>query len=284
MIYMITEQNYFELNNGGLSQSKIKDYLVCPNYFYRKNITGTLKREFKKAFQIGDAIDNILTQNDTLNNYAVCEEKRTTKAGKAEAADLIFAGKTVISRTDYDTIVDIADAVIKSDAYTEVLKNYTFQEILEVPMDLGEHFSALYGKPDAYRINEDGVCDLLDLKSTVTVDDRKYFYKFFSFGYDKQLWFYSYLLRMKYAQIKSFRFWHLAVEKTEPYNVKLFSIPAGLIMGCEQLMLETIDKIAKDKSFAKYNPSFTNYITLGDFSNEVGESSDDWSDGEDKGE
>lgn len=265
---MITNENYFELDNHGLSQSKIKQYLICPNMFYRANITGTLKKEFKKIFQIGDAIDNILTQADTLNNYAVCEEKRTTKAGKAEAAELQFQGKTVISRTDYDTIVDVADAVIKSDAYTEVLKTYTFQEIIQIPMDLGEHFNCLYGKLDAYKINEDGVCDLLDLKSTVTVDDKKYFYKFYAFGYDVQLWLYSYLLKAKYPQIKSFRFWHLAAEKSEPFNVKLFSIDPSYIVGCEKKMLETIEKIKNDKTFSKYNPSFSNPVSFGDFSDE----------------
>jgi hypothetical protein len=276
---MINETNYFEINNGGLSQSRIKDYLICPNYFYRKNISGELKKEFKKAFQIGDAVDGLLTRSTEIDNYAVCEEKRTTKAGKAEAAELEFAGKTVISRTDYDTIVEIADAVAKTDAYKQVLQTYTFQEILEVPMELGEHFNCLYGKPDAYKINEDGVCDLLDLKSTITVDERKYFYKFFSFGYNKQLWFYSYLLKSKYPQIKSFRYWHLAVEKTEPYNVKLFSIPVGNVLACEQEMMETINAISQDTTFAKYNPSFSNPTILGSFNNEDSLSRGDWSDG-----
>lgn len=276
---MITEQNYFSLDNKGLSQSKIKQYMQCPNFFYRSNITGEYKRPVNKAFQIGDAIDGILTRSTTLDNYAVCEEKRTTKAGKAEAAELEFSGKTVISRTDYNLIIDIADAVDKTEAYQEIKNTYTFQEIIEVPMELGEHFDCLYGKLDAYRINEDGVCDLLDLKSTVTVDDRKYFYKFFSFGYDKQLWFYSYLLKSKYPQIKSFRFWHLAVEKSEPFRVKLFRIPNGHIINCEQEMLEAINKIANDTEFKKESVSFSNPVDLGDFSNSRN-SAGDWDDGD----
>lgn len=276
---MITEQNYFDVDNKGLSQSKIKDYLQCPNYFYRKNISGEYKRPVNKAFQIGDAIDGILTRSTTLDNYAVCKEKRTTKAGKAEAAELEFSGKTVISRTDYNLIIDIADAVDKTEAYQEIKNTYTFQEIIEVPMELGEHFDCLYGKLDAYRINEDGVCDLLDLKSTVTIDDRKYFYKFFSFGYDKQLWFYSYLLKSKYPQIKSFRFWNLAVEKSEPFRVKLFRIPNGHIINCEQEMLEAINKIASDTEFKKESVSFSNPTDLGDFSNSRN-SAGDWDDGD----
>lgn len=261
---IITEQNYFDLDNKGLSQSKIKDYLKCPNYFYRKNISGEYVRPVKKAFQIGDAIDNILTQAETPDGYAVCENKRTTKAGKAEAADLEFAGKKVISRTDFNTIIEAADAVDKTEAYQEIKNTFTFQEIIEIEKELGEHFKVLYGKLDAYRINSDGVCDLLDLKSAMTIEERQYFYKFFSFGYDKQIWFYAYLLKLKYPKIKSFRYWHLAVEKSEPFRVKLFTIPNRFIDKCEKEMLATIDKIAHDKEFNKETVSFKSPIELGD--------------------
>lgn len=277
---MITNDNYFSLDNKGLSQSKIKAYLQCPNYFYRSCISGTLKREFKKAFAIGDAVDGILTRATEKDNYAVCENDGRTKAGKEERANLEFNGKTVISRADFDAIIDIADAVERTDAYKEIASTFTFQEIIEVPMELGEHFSALYGKLDAYRINEDGVCDLLDVKTSVTVDERKYFYKFFSLGYHIQLFFYSMLLKSKYAEkIKSFRFYHLAVEKTEPYNVKLFSIPLGNVMECETLVMETINKIAQDTTFEKANPSFINPTLLGSYADAVPVSVGDWSDG-----
>jgi hypothetical protein len=253
---MINETNYFDLNNKGLSQSKIKDYLICPNYFYRKNISGSLKRAFKKEFIIGDAVDGILTRATEKDNYAVCEAKRTTKEGKAEALDLQFKGKTVISRADYDQIIEIADAVMNTDAYKEIAATFTFQEIVEVPMELGKHFDCLYGKIDAYRINEDGICDLLDIKTAVSIEDRQYFYKFFNLRYDVQLWFYSYLLKSKYPQIKGFRFWHLAAGKSEPYAVKLYPIPVGLIMACANEVMETIDKIIGDTEFKKHNPSF----------------------------
>lgn len=266
---MINNNNYFDLNNKGLSQSKIKDYLICPNYFYRKNITGEYKREFKKAFQIGDAVDNILTRAEELDNYAVCENSRVTKAGKAEAMDLEMLGKSIITRTDFNTIIEIANAVEITDVYKEIVDTFTFQEIIVIDNDkLGEHFNCLYGKLDAYRINEDGVCDLLDLKTSVSIDDRKYLYKFYSLGYDKQMWFYAKLLRAKYPQIKSFRYWHLAVEKTEPYNVKLFSIPEGMIFECGALMEETISKIASDKEFKKTNPSFKNPTILGSYNDD----------------
>lgn len=254
---MINQSNYFSLNNKGLSQSKIKDYVLCPNYFFRRNVSGELAKEHKKTFDIGSAVDDILTQHNKLNNFAICENKLTTKAGKAEKMDLEIQGKTVLTRADYNKIIEISAAVMDTSAYKEIEKTYTFQEILVIEdEDLGEHFDFRYGMADAYKINDDGVCDLLDIKTTVDIDPKKYMYKFTSYGYDLQLWYYSDLLKKKYPQIKSFRYWHLSAEKSEPYRVKLFPIPNHIIDQCGPYMEHMINKIANDKDFKREDASF----------------------------
>jgi len=253
---MITKENYFELNNKGLSQSKIKDYLKCPNYFYRKHILGTIEKEDKECFKIGSTVDDILTEKDSVDNYAVFEGDRRTKEGKYDYQNLLDAGKKIITEQQYSDIINISDAVINTSAYKQ-LSTYYFQEIIEVPsINLGEHFDCLYGKIDCYEIKEDGVCILVDIKTTMTVDDRQFFYKAQGYGYFKQMWFYAYLLKSKYPEIKSFKFYHLAAETTEPYRVKLYEIPEEYINREEDEMLETIKKIAEDKTFAKQDASF----------------------------
>jgi hypothetical protein len=261
---MITPDNYYSVNNKGLSQSKCKDYEIDPNFFYRKHISGELEKEPKKSFEIGAAVDDILTQINTLNNYAVFESDRRTKTGKQEYQDLIDAGKTPLSRADYDKIVDLADAVVKTSAYTEISKDYVFQEIVQIPAQLGPNFDCYYGKPDAYRI-KDGVCDLLDIKTTQSVNAKKYFYQAMGFGYMKQLWFYSLLLESKYPKIKSFRYWHLAVDKKEPYLVQLFSIPKHFVDEAGFEFQQTIDRLIADTTYLKYNPSFENPAIFGQF-------------------
>jgi len=267
---MITNENYYAVNNKGLSQSKIKDYTLCPNFFYRRNISGELAKEHKKTFDIGNAVDDILTQRTELNNFAICENKLTTKAGKAEKLDLEMKGKTVLTRADYNKIVEIADATMKTSAYQEIEKNYTFQEIVIVEPkdfdeeleDLGQHFQWLYGKMDAYKIDENFICDLLDVKTANEIEPKKYIHKFISFGYDKQLWFYSKLLKAKYPQIKAFRYWHLSAEKSEPYRVRLFPIPNRIINQCGPEMIRLIKTIAGDKEFKREDASFTNPTQL----------------------
>ena len=280
----ITNETYFELNNKGLSQSKIKDYIIDPNYCYRKNISGKLKKDYKQAWNIGSAIDDILTEKDNMSSYAVLSvplgEKATyfmTKVGKAYKQSLIDAGQSILSVADYNLIIEVTDAVEQTSAWKQIKKEYTFQEILEVPMELGEHFDCLYGKPDAYKINKDGVCDLLDVKTTASLPVdlatgeialRKYMYSALDFGYFIQLWFYGFLLKSKYPQIKSFRYWHLTAEKKEPYHVELFRVDDEEVEKCEDYIMTVIDKIAGDKDFAKRDTGFDNFTKLGWFTKE----------------
>lgn len=265
---IINEKNYYEVNNKGLSQSKIKDFLLDKNYFYRKHITGELEKEQKKSWDVGKAIDSILTGEDSIDNYVILTipdgEKDTywrTKEGRGLKASYIESGKTILSEKDYNQIIEVSDAVEKTSAYREIKKNYISQQILEVKANLGKYFKVLYGKPDFFNI-KDGVCRLVDLKSANELDDNPYYYNFRKYGYSKQLWFYAYLLQILYPEIKSFEYYHLAVEKAEPFRVKLFRIPNSYIDDEGEKMLETIQEIACEKEFKKNDASFNNPILL----------------------
>lgn len=252
----INEGNYFSLNNRGLSQSKLKEYGICPNYFYRKNITGEFVREETAALKIGHEVDALLTEIEKETNSVVFTGDRRTKLGKEEYQLLIESGKTVLSQAEYDNIQAVVKAVKETSAYQEIEKTFVFQEILQIEAELGPHFDFLYGKVDAYRINPDGVCDLLDLKTCRSVNHRRYYFNAVELGYFKQLRFYAWLLEQKYPQIKGFRFYHLAVEKSEPFGVRLFQIPNEYIMKESEWVQETIKKVREDKEFKKADASF----------------------------
>ncbi len=274
---MINKENYYDLNNRGLSQSKIKDYIVCPNMCFRKNISGELVKEDKKTWDIGSAIDSILTGEDSISNFLVLEppkdiseEKRKTyfmtNAGKAYKQELIDSGKKIITEADYELIINVADAVDKTTAWKQIKKEFIFQEIISVEKDLGDYFDCMIGKPDAYRI-KDGVCDLLDIKTTVSlpinlltgkVNKRKYIYSALDYGYYIQMLYYRDLLKAKYPEIESFRFLHCAVEKKEPFNVNLFIIPNNEVEKYEEILYSTIENIKNDKDFKKRDVSLDN--------------------------
>jgi hypothetical protein len=251
---MITNENYYQPNNKGLSQSKIKSYLQCPNYFYRRHILGEVEIK-SDAFTIGGAVDDLLTDIDNIDkNKYVVVSRRNLKSPPTDYIEM--------NQKQYDEILSIASAVENTSAYKFIKEKFIFQEIVQVPADLGKYFSCYLGKPDAYYIDDKNHLWLVDLKTAATVDNKRYFYNAQSYYYFQQLWFYAFLLKLKYPHIKTLSYWHLAVEKKEPFNVKLFRIPNLYVENCESHMLSTIQTIAADTEFKKADASFTNPTPL----------------------
>ena len=257
---MITEETYFALNNKGLSQSKIKTYAKCPNYFYRSHITGEVERKSSKAFLIGTEVDSLLTEVNKAKDVFVFDGDFRSKANREMKAELEAKGTTVIKQSEYESIMAISIAVQATTIWKEIEKDFIMQEILIEPMsNLGEHFDCLYGKTDAFRIerfiDSDGKkhvhCTLLDLKTSLTVDKRAFFYKAHDLGYFKQLWMYNRLLKHAYPEITSFDYKFVVAEKSEPYKVKLFTITNEMVEAEEKGMLKLIASIAANKDFKK---------------------------------
>ena len=266
----ITKDNYFDHNNRGLHQSSIKDYFLCPNYFHRKNVLNEMPREEKKSWKKGSICDDILTEIDSVGNYAILEDFFNEKGDKLDGRSKIVKdrkneleaqGKIVIDSKDYENIMRISDEISKSSAYKEMRATYNMQEIIQLPMDLGEHFDCIVGKMDFFTIDENGVCYLNDMKTTRSIDDNKFYFACKEYGYFFQLFVYSVLLKYKYPEIKSFQYSILAAETSEPYRVKLFTIPVQYIESESDRFFYAIDGI-KDGLFDKKDASLQNPTLL----------------------
>ena len=264
---MITDKNYYDVNNKGLSQSKIKRYEQDPNYMYRSYISGELEKKDTKAFLVGREVDSILTEMDKAQNtvLSIYPDFRKKEAREWKV-DQEFAGKTVVTNKEYEQIMATAIAVQSTSIWKEIEKDYTMQEVIQIPQELGEHFDCLYGKLDAYKIDEEGICDLTDLKTSITVNQRQFFYKAKDLGYFKQLWMYSYLLMKKYPQINGFRYWFVVAEKSEPYRVALFRVDNALVENCEDDMLRLISDISQRIDWSKPDVKWSDAIPMEDHS------------------
>lgn len=261
---ILTAENYYDKGNRALTCSKIKDYIKCPNYFYRKHILCEIVDDEKPAFIFGGIVDKLLSNEDFDKNYEVADGIRTAKL-KKEAAE---RGVTLITKNDYNEIFEVADAIEQTDAWKFIkTNNFVFQDILQQEMELGEHFDSLAGKPDIYGILND-VCYLVDVKTAVTIDLRRYFYMAHGFHYDYQLANYETLLKLKFPNIKEFRSFNLVASKEKNfYGVELFEYPRSVIEKSKEEMAKLIVQISKEKEFKKYNPSFEAPKTL-DISNQ----------------
>ena len=266
----IDKTNYFSQDNRALHQSAAKDYFLCPNYFYRKNVLHTVEQKESKAFDIGHAVDDILTETDSVDNYAVMEDMLDENGKKINGnckpvqdykKALLASGKKVLTRPEFDAIINIADAIYRTTAYKEIFKTHNRQEIIQMPIDLGEHFDCIVAKIDFFEITADGVCRLNDMKTTRSIDDTKFWYSCKEWGYFFQLFVYSLALKYKYPEIKSFTYSILAGETSEPYRVKYFKIPNQYIEQEADRYLYAINSI-KAGLFDKEDASIQNPTLL----------------------
>jgi len=262
---ILTKENYFSDNNNYLSNSKINDWLKGKDYFYRKDITHEIKNKKTKSMLIGSAVDNILTDiNNLINgNYAVRQFNGTTKDGKAETRELLEAGKTIITKDEYDEILAISDYLSQTTAYKE-LHDHKSQEILQVDMPLGEHFVGLCGVPDWYKI-EAGICMITDLKTTNSLTRKDYYYHAKEMGYFRQQAFYRMLLGMLNPEIIDYinRIIVIDTEK-DVYNMETYIVSEREINIATTQLQKIISEIIEEKEFKRKDITWENAKILQD--------------------
>lgn len=260
----LTPDNYYDKNTHALSNSKIKSYSNCPNYFKRKYIDGTVEEASSDVFVFGAICDKLLSGEDFDRSYRVVE--RRTKALK-ESAEL--SGETLLTQSQYDEIFEVASAVENTSAYQTIKRYAKSQVILQVPLAINKDFDSICGKPDWFWVDKDGTCFIVDLKTSKTTSERQYYYTALNYGYHCQLGMYRYLLRECYPEIKAFRCFNLVAEKTQDiYKVELYEYPESMIDEAETWLFDQIKKICLETDYKKYDPKFEEPVTLGSFNNE----------------
>ena len=274
----ITQEQYFAMNNGIITRSKIMDYELCPHYFYRKHITGEIARNSSSpALAVGGAVDDLLAQIEMSRDIVVFYGDRRTKDGKAEYAELIDDGKIVVSPAQYDQIIGISAAVEETSAYKD-LSDYEKQVVLAIKLkDIGltpnSMFHTIAGLPDFIKVDHERKhISIKDLKTAQTIDPRKYYWHCEKYGYFYQAALYTMLVRAMYPSYTS-DFGHIVAEKAEPFRVATFIIPNNIIEKNIVMIEDTIKRMLADKDFKKKDTRWSDAIVLGE--------SDEWADYED---
>lgn len=243
-----------ELNH--ISNSKLNDWLKCPNYFYRKWVLDLIPQEETKALTIGIAVDMWLTEGKEKfdNHYKIIAGDGRTKEVKEAKSKYEAEGKAILNSDDYNLISGICNAVEATSAYQEV-KSHRAQEVLKVDRKIGI-FSGLIGKPDWYNI-EDNVCTITDLKTCEPKDARAYHFHCISYGYYRQMAFLSMLLKELNPNIEHFVYRHLVAEKEENvYKVKTYFLNVDRINDEKGMIIKELDKIAQEVEFKKKDASW----------------------------
>jgi len=248
----LTNENYFTPKNKYLTNSRVGDYLKSPNYFHRKHILGEIKSKTTRAMVTGSAVDYLLAQDDEKANYVVVARKNL----KNPPTDCVE-----VSQSEYEEIMAIATAVQETEVYKDIDKKYIKNPILSFDTKIGKHFVGLAGRPD-YLLVTDKEIIIVDLKTSRTVDPRKYYYHCKDFGYFRQQAFYQDLAKRTYGDlpVKSY---HLTVDKQKDIcNVVLFELDQDEIDMESQELEAIIIEIANRTDYSKPKINWEDAIKL----------------------
>lgn len=259
----LTEKNYYDKGTKALTCSKMKDYSLCPNYFYRKHIIGELVEDPSDSFIIGSMVDEILTSKSrTIGNRFEIVSVRS-KGAKEVAAEM---GKTLVLNSQFEEACSMADAALETEAWQYIKSKGKFQAILQVEMFLGKHFESLAGKPDVWWKENNGKTGIIvDLKTAVSADHRSFYYRAMDYHYHWQQANYRHLLSILNPMVREWKCYNFVIGKDKLHTCNLFQYTEDQLALAENQLMSVMNKIKFDTEFKKADVTFNNPIRFGDF-------------------
>ena len=255
----MNKANYFSAKNKYLSSSRLKDWLKGKEYFKKLHITHEIKREVTDALIIGSACDCWLTRSERTfrKKYEVVSRRATDNPNY----------ELQLNDTMLKKVEAICRSVVKTQAYKDIRKQkYKSQKILLKPIKGLGRWKGLCGIPDWFRIDEDGRCVIIDLKTTQDASPKKYFFFCSEYNYFLQAAMYRILLKHKYPEIKSFLNLHLVVEKdTDGINdVYTYELANQLVEENIALINDLICAIVSERDYLPKPATWEDRLVIGE--------------------
>lgn len=249
----LTKKNYYQTNNGWLTNSKINDWLKDKDFFFRKHIAGEIPPKKTDSMLIGSAVDEWLTKGrKSFDKKYKLVSRRTT------------GNDNELNNTQFEHVIKMCQKIESQDAY-KALKKHKKQVILSYPLNLGKHFVGIAGTPDFLKI--DGAkANIVDLKTSAEMDSvNKYHWHCENFGYYRQAGMYSLLVHLNYPEITDIICNHLVVEKDSDgiYNVFTYILSDDRVKFEMDKILNILPEVAQETKFAPKNASWFDAVTIG---------------------
>jgi len=243
----LSKRNYFTLKNRYLSNSKLSDWIRCPNYFYRKHVLGEIITKETPAMRIGSGVDYWISFGQKK-----FREKYLKVGKRSEEALAKTCSWIELPASEYETVEKLSRKLETTKAIQE-LRGYTKQKILQYDMGCGKYFEGICGVPDFFKIKDD-VCTIIDLKTSVTINFNKYYYKCVELGYFRQQAMYQTLINRNFG-IDKFVSKHIVIEKDpdEIFNCKVFELSQVDIDVQKEMIFVYIEEIIEEDT-GKFDP------------------------------
>jgi ATP-dependent exoDNAse (exonuclease V) beta subunit len=246
----LNKKNYFSPKNTSISSSKIKDYLLSPQYYKAKHIDHTIVEEPTDAMHIGTMTEMML---DSGTFSSVFSKFNVVVRRSKETED----SRVQVTETMFNEAKAMAEAVMATKAYKQ-LEEFKKQVVLQS--------GKLCGMLDFLKIEGDKAI-IVDLKTSSTIDEKKYYYHAIDMGYYIQAACYVKLVKDNFPEVKNIVFYHLVVEKDPKkiYRVRMFEFDnvkiKDTIYDVENLVKEistrkdwTPDEVSLDTALPLRNP------------------------------
>ena len=263
----LTAENYFTDANKYLSNSKISAFLRDKHYFKQLCIDGSIDFKQTPSIKFGKGIDIVLTDSVKAFNkeYQIKVLKKNNPALFEEQKSL--PKERTVTPEFVDNVLGAVKAVKGQDAYKEIIdRGFVSQEIFYETRDDMGIWEGLCGIPDWYLYDDTtygnpGVI-IIDLKTTQSVDPKKFLYSCMDYGYFRQQAMYQRLIKNKFPKAKWFESRILAVENSGLYKVELFKINQQIIEANKKELDIIIKSIVDEKEFAPQNLSWDDAIEI----------------------
>jgi len=247
----LNHKNYYTSANKNISNSKMSDFLRDPYYFYQKHIEGSLEKTVTPSMIIGSGVDCILT-----DSWEEFDRRFIIATPKAD----LPVGATRITKGQYETITQIALSVEKLDAYKEI-KDFDSQKILHVEFPDFGRWKGICGIPDWIHI-DGNKCIIVDLKTSKTIDERKFHFHSLEFGYYRQQAFYNMMVALLHPEVTEFENRLIVVENNGLHRSAVFLMDQSYLEESYEEINATIKKIVKTKTYKPQNLTWKDAFVL----------------------
>jgi hypothetical protein len=244
-------EKYNALRSTYLTSHGLMDYLKCPKTHHLKT-TGAIPFKTSKAYEIGTAAHALILEGNEAfsERYYIVDpmlEPINAKTGKpfgpatkayTDWLDSVAGDRIVLSPTDGQMIIDMADAVRSHDAACERLEQGTPEGVLRTTLQCSS------GYPVKAQVRVDWFnpdWGLIDLKTIADLD--QFTEQFEEYQYDLQFAFYQMVAEEVIGRV--FPVHAIVVEKKAPYRVGVFSVSQTGIESKRREILEHLDNYAE---------------------------------------
>ena len=256
MIYdNLKQEEYF--NVEALSYSGLKLILKSPLHFKNSPYIESA------AMNLGSAVHCALLEPERFKEeYILVEGDGRTKAVKELLAQIENDGKKAIKATDYNTIINIKQAISENKTASELLNTPGRSEVAII---IDENDIKLKGKID--RLTENNI--IIDIKTTTDASPTSFLKSIYKYKYNLQALFYQRLIKSETG--KNTKFYFIAVETVQPYGVGVYECSLGLLAEAEIDFNKGIDIYKKCIKTNTWNGYPDEIVTLRSWNKQTGE-------------